>query len=139
MNAKHKILIVEDKQNERQAIARLLTQEDYEVVLSENPQQAIGFLGDSVDLVAEDKREQGIVFPAHVVRRPDESPGDILLAVLVIRKENKADSERESSLDHGHEPVEERVHVRLEGADEVDDGVEIPADEAELAGKARPG
>lgn len=54
MSDKHKILIVEDKQNERQAMARLLTQEDYAVSIAENPQQAIGFLGESIDLVISD-------------------------------------------------------------------------------------
>lgn len=56
MNGKRKILIVEDKQNERQAMARLLTQEDYAVLVAENPQQAIGFLNDGVDLVISDLR-----------------------------------------------------------------------------------
>ena len=44
MKPKHRILVVEDKQHERLAIARLLWQEDYEVLLAENPQQASGFL-----------------------------------------------------------------------------------------------
>lgn len=56
MNGKRKILIVEDKQNERQAMARLLNQEDYAVAVAENPQQAIGFLGDSIDLVISDMK-----------------------------------------------------------------------------------
>lgn len=56
MNAMYKILIVEDKQNERQAMARLLAQEDYQVVVSENPQQAVGLLGTPVDLVISDLR-----------------------------------------------------------------------------------
>jgi DNA-binding NtrC family response regulator len=53
---KHKILVVEDKQHERLAIARLLWQEDYEVVLAENPEQACGFLDEDVDLVISDLR-----------------------------------------------------------------------------------
>ena len=56
MTAKHKILIVEDKQNERQAMARLLTNEGHEVLVAENPQQAIGFLGEPIDLVISDLR-----------------------------------------------------------------------------------
>src|SRR5262245_20365227 len=56
MNPKHRILVVEDKQHERLAIARLLWQEDYEVLLAENPQQASGFLDDEVDLVISDLR-----------------------------------------------------------------------------------
>ncbi len=56
MKPKHKILVVEDKQHERLAIARLLWQEDYEVLLAENPQQASAFLDDDVDLVITDLR-----------------------------------------------------------------------------------
>jgi two-component system response regulator HydG len=56
MNAKHRILIVEDKQHERLAIARLLWQEDYEVEMAENPEQAIGFLEQPFDLVISDLR-----------------------------------------------------------------------------------
>jgi two-component system, NtrC family, response regulator HydG len=53
---KYRILIVEDKQHERLAIARLLWQEEYEVLLAENPEQATGFLDDDVDLVISDLR-----------------------------------------------------------------------------------
>jgi two-component system response regulator HydG len=53
---KHKILVVEDKQQERLAIARLLWQEEYEVLLAENPQQASGFLDENIDLVVSDLR-----------------------------------------------------------------------------------
>jgi DNA-binding NtrC family response regulator len=56
MNSKHRILVVEDKQHERLAIARLLWQENYEVLLAENPQQASGFLEEDVDLVVSDLR-----------------------------------------------------------------------------------
>ena len=56
MKPKHRILVVEDKQHERLAIARLLWQEDYEVLLAENPQQASGFLDDQIDLVISDLR-----------------------------------------------------------------------------------
>src|SRR5437773_2118020 len=56
MKRKHRILVVEDKQHERLAIARLLWQEDYEVLLAENPQQASGFLDEEVDLVISDLR-----------------------------------------------------------------------------------
>ena len=56
MKPKHRILVVEDKQQERLAIARLLWQEDYEVLLAENPQQASGFLDEAVDLVISDLR-----------------------------------------------------------------------------------
>jgi DNA-binding NtrC family response regulator len=56
MRKKHKILVVEDKQHERLAIARLLWQEDYEVVLAENPEQACSFLDEDVDLIISDLR-----------------------------------------------------------------------------------
>jgi DNA-binding NtrC family response regulator len=54
MRPKPKILVVEDKQQERLAIARLLWQEEYEVLMAENPEQAIGHLDDDVDLVISD-------------------------------------------------------------------------------------
>jgi DNA-binding NtrC family response regulator len=56
MKQKKTILVVEDKQNERLAIARLLWQEEYEVKLAENPEQAAGFLDEPVDLVLSDLR-----------------------------------------------------------------------------------
>ncbi len=56
MNAKPSILVVEDKHNERLAIARLLEQEDYAVKLAENPEQAIGMLDEQIDLVLSDLR-----------------------------------------------------------------------------------
>ncbi len=56
MTLKHKILVVEDKQHERLAIARLLWQEDYEVLLAENAQEASGFLDEDIDLVISDLR-----------------------------------------------------------------------------------
>jgi len=56
MKPKHKILVVEDKQQERLAIARLLWQEDYDVALAENPQQASGFMDEDIDLVISDLR-----------------------------------------------------------------------------------
>jgi DNA-binding NtrC family response regulator len=56
MKPKHRILVVEDKQHERLAIARLLWQEEYEVLLAENPQQASAFLDEEIDLVISDLR-----------------------------------------------------------------------------------
>ena len=54
MTPKPKVLVVEDMAQERHAIGRLLAQEDYEVALAESPQQAIGYLDDSIDLVISD-------------------------------------------------------------------------------------
>lgn len=51
-----KILIVEDKQSEREALTRLLRMERYDVVSAENAKQAIEFLEESVDLVVSDLR-----------------------------------------------------------------------------------
>lgn len=56
MNGKHTILVVEDKPNERQAVARLLTHESYRVETAESPEQAIRFLDHSIDLVISDLR-----------------------------------------------------------------------------------
>lgn len=56
MSSSNTILVVEDKQNERQAIARLLTQESYRVETADSPEQAIGFLNHPIDLVISDLR-----------------------------------------------------------------------------------
>ena len=56
MNPRQHILVVEDKHNERLAIARLLEQEEYAVKLAESPEQAIGFLDEQIDLVISDLR-----------------------------------------------------------------------------------
>ncbi len=50
------ILIVEDKDNERLALARLLQLERYHVLMAEHPQDAIRHLDDGVDLVISDLR-----------------------------------------------------------------------------------
>lgn len=54
MNSKHKILVVEDKEQERLAISRLLQQDGYEVTMAESPQQASSFVDDGIDLVISD-------------------------------------------------------------------------------------
>jgi DNA-binding NtrC family response regulator len=56
MSSKHTILVVEDKVNERQAIARLLTHESYQVETAESPEQALRFIDNSIDLVISDLR-----------------------------------------------------------------------------------
>ncbi|HEX5106148.1 MAG TPA: sigma-54 dependent transcriptional regulator [Pirellulaceae bacterium] len=56
MKTKRKILVVEDKQHERLAIARLLWQEDYDVEMAENAQQAIALTEGAFDLVISDLR-----------------------------------------------------------------------------------
>jgi two-component system, NtrC family, response regulator HydG len=56
MSSKNTILVVEDKQNERQAVARLLTHESYNVQTAESPEQAIRFIDSQIDLVISDLR-----------------------------------------------------------------------------------
>jgi DNA-binding NtrC family response regulator len=55
-NAKSTILIVEDKKNEREALARLLRHEGHEVELAGDPEQAMAYLEEPVDLVISDLR-----------------------------------------------------------------------------------
>ena len=54
MNTTARILIVEDKENEREALARLLRMEGYEVVVAEHPKEAIQYLDEPFDLVISD-------------------------------------------------------------------------------------
>lgn len=51
-----KILVVEDKESEREAIVRLLRMEDYEVVATDGAEQAIRHVDDAIDLVISDMR-----------------------------------------------------------------------------------
>ena len=50
------ILIVEDKESEREALARLLRMEKYDVLVADGPKQAIRHLDDAVGLVISDLR-----------------------------------------------------------------------------------
>ncbi|MEX0820134.1 MAG: sigma-54 dependent transcriptional regulator, partial [Pirellulaceae bacterium] len=54
MSKQTRILIVEDKENEREALSRLLRMEKYEIVTANDPKQAIEYLNQSVDLVISD-------------------------------------------------------------------------------------
>ena len=56
MTRSAKILVVEDMESERDALARLLRMEEYEVLEADCPKQAIRHLEDSVDLVISDLR-----------------------------------------------------------------------------------
>lgn len=51
-----KILVVEDKESEREALVRLLKLEKYEVLAAESAKQAISHLNDGIDLVISDLR-----------------------------------------------------------------------------------
>ena len=55
-NANSTILIVEDKKNEREALARLLRQEGHEVALACDPEQAMAYLEKPIDLIISDLR-----------------------------------------------------------------------------------
>jgi DNA-binding NtrC family response regulator len=50
------ILVVEDKESEREALARVLRLEAYDVITAHNPEQAIGHIENSVELVISDLR-----------------------------------------------------------------------------------
>ncbi len=54
MKTKPKLLVVEDKPSEREAMARLLRIEGYEVLTATNPQEAMGHISDSIDLIISD-------------------------------------------------------------------------------------
>jgi two-component system, NtrC family, response regulator HydG len=95
MKPKSRILIVEDQPGEREALARLLRQEGYEVELAADPQQAMGFLDEPVDLVVSDLRmgeNSGIDLLRHWKARRPKTPfimvtahGDIESAVEAMK------------------------------------------------------
>lgn len=77
MTNKPTILIVEDKPSEREALARLLRLENYEVLTAANPQEAIGYLEDSVSIVLSDLRmgeHSGIDLLRHWKKRQPATP-----------------------------------------------------------------
>lgn len=56
MAARPKVLVVEDKHSEREALTRLLRMHDFDVVTSEDADKALSFLDEPVDLVISDLR-----------------------------------------------------------------------------------
>ncbi len=54
MKLKPTILVVEDKQSDREALVRLLRQEDYNITQAASPDQAMAFLTEPVDLIVSD-------------------------------------------------------------------------------------
>ncbi|HEY1785500.1 MAG TPA: sigma-54 dependent transcriptional regulator [Pirellulales bacterium] len=56
MTSKVNVLVVEDEQSERDALARLLRMEQYGVLTARDPQEALGFVEDDVTLVISDLR-----------------------------------------------------------------------------------
>jgi DNA-binding NtrC family response regulator len=56
MKPNSRILVVEDQAGEREALARLLRQEGYNVEMAADPQQAMALLDDPIDLVVSDLR-----------------------------------------------------------------------------------
>ncbi|HTU25920.1 MAG TPA: sigma 54-interacting transcriptional regulator, partial [Pirellulales bacterium] len=53
---KRNVLVVEDEQSERDALARLLRMEQYGVITARDPEEALAFVGDEVGLVISDLR-----------------------------------------------------------------------------------
>jgi DNA-binding NtrC family response regulator len=51
-----RILVVEDGKSEREALVRVLLAEHYEVLAAENPEQAVDFCSQDIDLVISDLR-----------------------------------------------------------------------------------
>src|SRR5262245_6501780 len=56
MSLQATILVVEDKESEREALARVLRLERYNVLTAANPEQAIACLDEAIDLVISDLR-----------------------------------------------------------------------------------
>ena len=56
MTRKAKILVVEDERGEREALARVLRLEDYDVITAESAEQALPIAEEAVDLVLSDLR-----------------------------------------------------------------------------------
>ena len=80
---KYKMLVVEDKQSEREAMARLLRMEGYQVVAAEDPAAALAFLDDGIDLVVSDLRmgeDSGIDLLQHWKKRQPGTPFIIVTA-----------------------------------------------------------
>lgn len=95
MKPKPRILIVEDQPGEREALGRLLRQEGYDIELAGDPQQALTFLEEPVDLVVSDLRmgeNSGIDLLRHWKARRPKTPfvmvtahGDIESAVEAMK------------------------------------------------------
>lgn len=56
MTSVRSVLVVEDEQREREALARLLRMEDYRVITARDPDEALEYLDDGVGLVISDLR-----------------------------------------------------------------------------------
>jgi len=83
MTAKHKLLVVEDKQSEREAMSRLLRMEGYTVVAAEDPASALAYVDEEVDLVVSDLRmgdDSGIDLLQHWKKRQPGTPFIIVTA-----------------------------------------------------------
>lgn len=83
MTTKYKILVVEDKQSEREAMARLLRMEGHTVMAAEDPASALAYVDDNVDLVVSDLRmgdDSGIDLLQHWKKRQPTTPFIIVTA-----------------------------------------------------------
>jgi len=95
MGTKHQVLVVEDKQSEREAMTRLLRMEGFAVVSAENPATALSYVEDSIDLVVSDLRmgdDSGIDLLQHWKKRQPTTPfilvtahGDVDSAVTAMK------------------------------------------------------
>jgi len=95
MSANHKILIVEDKDSEREALSRLLRMEGYDVRAASDPAEAISSIDDSIDLVISDLRmgeTSGLELLQHWKKRHPSTPfvmitayGDVDTAVEAMK------------------------------------------------------
>ena len=56
MASKVNVLVVEDEQSERDALARLLRMEQYGVLTARDPEEALGYVDGEVQLVISDLR-----------------------------------------------------------------------------------
>src|SRR5688572_4522005 len=83
MTTKYKLLVVEDKQSEREAMARLLRMEGHTVLAAEDPASALAYVDDNVDLVVSDLRmgdDSGIDLLQHWKKRQPSTPFIIVTA-----------------------------------------------------------
>ncbi len=95
MSRKSTVLVVEDKPSEREAMARLLRMEQFDVLTAPNPEEALGHLEDAVDLIISDLRmgtHNGIDLLRHWKKRQPAIPfimvtahGDVESAVEAMK------------------------------------------------------
>jgi DNA-binding NtrC family response regulator len=83
MTTKCNLLVVEDKQSEREAMARLLRMEGHNVISAEDPAAALAYVDDGIDLVVSDLRmgdDSGLDLLQHWKKRQPSTPFIIVTA-----------------------------------------------------------